>query len=178
MNQKLLEPNLLHLLQTSSLSQGQRFDSQPFMVDRGIVMPDILHTDRVDTMSGLRKNQTCTDVEGTIHKLPSDMLLAINQELYANHGKSCKACTRCGFPCSMRARKCADSERCAYVMLKPMTYTPKNQVTTLVFCCTCELNPSLCTGCCRSQAQSVEFIHASRNRSNSPQEIEAKRTCR
>ena len=139
-------------------------------------MPDILQTDRVDTMSELRKNQTCTDVEGTIHKLPSDMRLAINQELYANHGKSQKACTRCGFPCANRARKCADSERCAYVMVKCMTYTPKNQpknqVTTLVFCCTCELNPSLCIGCCRSQAQSGEFIH------NSPQEIDAKHTCR
>ena len=30
-------------------TEGQRFDSQPFMVDRGIVMPDILHADRQPT---------------------------------------------------------------------------------------------------------------------------------
>ena len=140
------------------------------------MMPDILHADRQPTDSTeLRKNQTCTDVEGTIHKLPSDMLLAINQELYAKHGKSCKACTRCGFPCAIRAKKCADSERCAYVMKKPMTYTPKNQVTALVFCCTCELNPSLCTGCSVQARRSSLFMQ--RNRSNSPQD-RAKRTCR
>ena len=46
MNQKLLEPSLLHLLQNKFLSLGQRYSSQPIVVDRGIVMPDILHADR------------------------------------------------------------------------------------------------------------------------------------
>jgi hypothetical protein len=70
MNQKLLEPNQLNLLQNKFLSQGQRFDSQPFMVDRGIVMPDSLHADRQPTAPNESEAARTKPVEFSAEQVP------------------------------------------------------------------------------------------------------------
>ena len=70
MNQKLLKPNQLNLLQNKFLSQGQRFDSQPFMVDRGILMPDILQADREPTEPNESEATRSKPAESSVEQLP------------------------------------------------------------------------------------------------------------
>ena len=70
MNQKLLEFGLLHLLQNEFLTQGQRFDSQPFMVDRGIVMSDSLHADGQNTAPNESEAARTKPVEFSAEQFP------------------------------------------------------------------------------------------------------------
>jgi hypothetical protein len=145
---------------------------------------------------------TITDVEGTVHGVPSASRLGRNRKLFENAPGRKKPCVRCNFPCANRALQCADKGRCKYVMIKKRRYThsaaysaayqkkvplsaakkeliaaarirlkedydeavnakelyeayekespvvdARDQVLTLVFCCTCELS-RLWTGCC------------------------------
>ena len=70
MNQKLLETNLLNLLQIGSLSLGQRFVSQPFVVDLRILMPDILHADREPTEPNESEATQSKPAESLVDQLP------------------------------------------------------------------------------------------------------------
>jgi len=76
---------------------------------------------------------TITDVEGTVHKMPSTARFASNKKLYEEaksinqHGF--KPCGRCSFPQGMRSKKCKDKDHCTFVMIKSAQYKKTKKPT-------------------------------------------------